>query len=117
VLGEFSTLPKLSFVVPNLCDDMHDCSVSTGDTWLKNNLGGYAGWAAAHNSLLLVTFDEDDSVSGNHIPTLFSGAHIAAAGYSETINHYSVLRTLESLTGVGCVAGSCSATAITDIWN
>src|SRR5256885_717603 len=31
---DLTTLPRLSFVVPNLCNDMHDCGVSTGDTWL-----------------------------------------------------------------------------------
>src|SRR4029077_17111234 len=23
------------FIPPNLCNDMHDCSVATGDSWLK----------------------------------------------------------------------------------
>ena len=27
-------LPTFSFVVPNLCNDTHDCPVSTGDRWL-----------------------------------------------------------------------------------
>src|SRR5438874_419011 len=70
---DFTTLPAVSVVVPNLCDDMHDCSVSTGDTWTRNHLGTYATWAKAHNSLLLVTFDEDDRSASNRIPTLFYG--------------------------------------------
>ncbi|HKT04880.1 MAG TPA: alkaline phosphatase family protein [Rugosimonospora sp.] len=114
---DYTTLPKLSFVVPNLCDDMHDCSVSTGDSWLQTNLGAYATWAASHNSLLAVTFDEDDSSASNQIPTLFSGAHVATGAYAEHITHYSVLRTLESLTGLACVGSSCSASPITDIWS
>ncbi len=113
----FSNLPKLSIVVPNLCNDMHDCSVSTGDTWLKNHLGAYATWAKANNSLLVVTFDEDDHSASNRIPTLFYGAHVATGSYSEHITHYTMLHTLENLTGVGCVANSCSAPGITDIWN
>jgi phospholipase C len=113
---DYTTLPKVSFVVPNLCNDMHDCSVSTGDTWLKNKLGAYATWAKTHNSLLVVTFDEDDSSASNRIPTLFYGAHVATGSYSEHITHYTVLRTLESLTGVACVANSCSASTISDIW-
>jgi acid phosphatase len=96
---------------------MHDCSVSTGDTWLKNHLGGYATWAKTHNSLLLVTFDEDDSSASNRIPTLFYGAHVKTGSYSEHITHYTVLRTLESLYRLGCVANSCSVSAISDIWN
>lgn len=114
---DYTTLPKVSFVVPNLCSDMHNCSVSTGDTWLKNNLGAYATWAKTHNSLLLVTFDEDDSSASNQIPTVFYGAHVATGTYAEHITHYTVLRTLESLTGLGCVANSCSVSAISDIWN
>jgi phosphatidylinositol-3-phosphatase len=114
---DFTTLPRLSFVVPDLCDDMHDCSVSTGDTWARNHLGGYATWAKTHNSLLLVTFDEDDHSASNRIPTVFSGAHVAAGKYTEHITHYTVLRTLESLTGLGCVASSCAVSPIADIWN
>jgi acid phosphatase len=112
----FTTLPSVSIVVPNLCNDMHDCSVSTGDTWLRNNLGAYATWATTHNSLLVVTFDEDDSSASNRIPTLFYGAHVATGTYAEHVTHYTVLRTLESLNGLGCVANSCSVTGITDIW-
>ena len=36
--SDFSYLPTLSFVVPNLCNDMHDCSIATGDTWLSVNI-------------------------------------------------------------------------------
>ncbi len=71
---DYTTLPQVSFVVPNLCSDMHDCSVSTGDTWLKNNLGAYATWAKTHNSLLVVTFDEDNRLSGNKIPTALTAS-------------------------------------------
>ena len=113
----YASLPRVSFVVPDLCDDMHDCAVSTGDTWLRTNLAGYATWAATHDSLLLVTFDEDDSSAGNRIPTVFSGAHVAPGTYTEGVDHYTVLRTLEDLTGLACLATACSRTPIGDIWN
>src|SRR4051794_4888962 len=29
-------LPAFSFITPNLCNDMHNCSVSSGDSWLKS---------------------------------------------------------------------------------
>jgi phosphatidylinositol-3-phosphatase len=37
---DFSTanLPAYSFIVPNFCDDGHDCPLSTADNWLKTNL-------------------------------------------------------------------------------
>ncbi|MFD8482192.1 alkaline phosphatase family protein [Kitasatospora sp. NPDC059673] len=116
---DYTTLPKVSFVVPNLCSDMHDCSVSTGDTWIKNNLGAYATWAQTHNSLLVVTFDEDNSLSGNRIPTVVYGQHVIPHSTSSTTyNHYNVLRTLEDLAGLSAHAGNAaSASDITGIWN
>src|ERR1035438_7023873 len=65
--ASFSALPDVSFVVPDLCNDMHNCSVAVGDTWLKAHLSAYATWATANDSLLIVTFDENDGISGNII--------------------------------------------------
>lgn len=115
---DFTTLPKTSFVVPNLCSDMHDCSVGTGDTWLKNNLKAYADWAKTHNSLLVVTFDEDNRLAGNKIPTVFYGQPVTpGATASTTYNHYDMLRTLEGLSGLTTHAGNAAtATDITGIW-
>ncbi|MCX5062674.1 MULTISPECIES: alkaline phosphatase family protein [unclassified Streptomyces] len=116
---DYTTLPKVSFVTPNLCSDMHDCSVSTGDTWIKDNLGAYATWAQTHNSILAVTFDEDNKQSGNRIPTLFYGQHVTPGSSSATTyNHYNVLRTVEDLAGLSAHAGNAaSASDISGIWN
>ncbi|WP_431681028.1 alkaline phosphatase family protein [Kitasatospora sp. KL5] len=116
---DYTTLPKVSFVVPNLCNDMHDCSVSTGDTWIQNKLGAYATWAKTHNSMLVVTFDEDNRLSGNRIPTIFYGEHVTpGSSTATTYNHYNVLRTLEDLAGLSAHAGNAAtASDITGIWN
>ncbi|MGW3269218.1 alkaline phosphatase family protein [Streptomyces sp. NPDC001056] len=115
---DYSTLPQMSFVIPNLCSDMHDCSVATGDTWLKNNLGAYATWAKAHNSLLVVTFDEDDSQNGNRIATVLYGQPVVAGSSSATTyNHYDMLRTLEDSQGLSVHAGNAaSGKDISGIW-
>ena len=114
---DFTTLPTLSFVIPNLCDDMHDCSLSTGDTWLKNNLDAYVTWAKTHNSLLIVTWDEDDSsTTANQVATIFAGASVKPGNYPETINHYRVLRTLEDMYGLAALGSAATATPITDVW-
>ena len=114
--SNFASLPTVSWVVPNLCNDMHDCSVGTGDTWAKNNLDAYAQWAKANNSLLIITFDEDDSSAQNNIPTLFYGANVKVGTYGEHVTHYNVLRTLEDAYGTGYAGASASATPITDVW-
>jgi acid phosphatase len=115
--SNYASLPTLSFVIPNLNDDMHDGSVSTGDTWLKNNLSAYATWAKANNSLLIVTWDEDDYSESNQIPTIVEGAGVKTGRYSEQINHYNLLATLEQMYGLSPVGNSSGAATITDIWS
>ena len=111
--SNYGSLPNVSFVVPDMCNDMHDCSVSTGDTWLKNNLDGYAQWAKSNNSLLIATFDEDNFTSVNKIATVLVGAHITPGTYSETVNHYNVLRTIEDMFGLQALT---SKPAISQPW-
>jgi hypothetical protein len=113
----FAALPTVSLVDPNLQDDMHDGTIAQGDTWLKSHLDAYLQWAKANNSLLIVTWDEDDSSQSNQVPTLFAGAHIAAGSYSERITHYTVLRTVEDAYGLGHLGNSASVNPITDVFN
>lgn len=110
----YASLPTVSFVSPNMCNDMHDCSVGTGDTWLQNSLTAYASWAKTHNSLLIITFDEDNGSSSNHIFTAFVGAHTQVGTFSNQINHYNVLSTIESAYGLTHLN---SAAEITNVWN
>ena len=57
----FDQLPSVSIVVPNEQNDAHSNSAEAADGWLQRNLGAYAQWALTHNSLLILTFDEDGS--------------------------------------------------------
>jgi acid phosphatase len=114
---DFATLPKVSFVVPNLKNDMHSGSIAVGDSWLAQHVGPYAQWAMSHNSLLMVTFDEDDRSAANHIATFFYGAHVTPGNYHEHVTQYSMLSTLEALTGLPCIQRSCSARPVRDIWH
>lgn len=117
----YSFLPTVSFVVPNLLDDMHgedggtltdDQLVARGDAWLQSNLGAYAQWARTHHSLLLVTWDEGNyTATTNHIPTIVTGdptlVHAGVSGQS--IDHLGVLRTIEQMYGLPLLGGSATA--------
>jgi hypothetical protein len=114
--ADFSALPTVSFVIPNLAHDMHDGSVADGDTWLRQHLGAYAAWCEGANSLLIVTFDEDDNHAGNRIPTVFVGGPVEPGRYDERIDHYRVLRTIEAMYGLPPLGFSIETAPIDDIW-
>lgn len=114
--SRYSRLPTVSFVIPNMCHDMHDCSTAAGDRWLRKHLDGYARWAKKHHSLLIVTFDENDGSSGNHIYTALVGARISRGTYSRPINHFNMLRTLEDLFDLPALRKAADHRRITGIW-
>jgi hypothetical protein len=115
--GDYAQLPTVSIVIPNLCNDMHDCDVAVGDRWLRQNLSGYLDWARTHNSLLIVTFDETDSQSGsNRIVTLFGGAMLRPGPVGEPVDHYRLLRTLEAMYHLPALGHAAASTPITDVW-
>ncbi len=114
--SNFASLPTVSFVIPDLMDDMHDGSIQQGDAWLQQHLMNYVTWARNNNSLLIVTFDEDDSTTSNHILTLFVGPMVKPGKYTQTINHYNVLRTIEQMYKLPYLGKAATATPITNVW-
>jgi phosphatidylinositol-3-phosphatase len=115
---DYAALPTVSFLIPNLCHDMHDCSIAEGDTWLQQNIDSYAQWARTHNSLLIVTFDESGSSQDvdNHIATLAVGQMVKSGTYTERVDHYRLLRTLEDMYGLTPLGHSTATPALTSIW-
>ncbi|WP_203923372.1 alkaline phosphatase family protein [Rugosimonospora africana] len=113
--SDFTGLPSVAFVSPDLCDDMHDCPVATGDRWLAEHLSGYATWARTHHSLLIVTFDEDDSSGANLISTIVTGQGVAPARVSDRIDHYTVLRTIEACFGLAALGVAAARTTLPQV--
>ncbi|MBS0170939.1 MAG: acid phosphatase [Nitrospira sp.] len=117
---DFSTLPAVSMVVPNQQNDMHDGSdpdrIQRGDQWLQTHLDRYVEWAQTHNSLLIITWDEDNGKSDNHIPTILVGPMVRAGRYDEPTNHYGLLRTITDMYGAQPVGLSRQASPLTTIW-
>jgi hypothetical protein len=113
---QFSDLPSVAFVIPNLCHDMHDCATNVGDQWARTNLGPYLDWAKAHHSLLLITYDENDGRSGNKILTVVAGAGVRPGTYTEAVDHYRILRTIEAMFGLPPIGAAAGTSPVTDIW-
>jgi acid phosphatase len=113
---DYRKLPTVSFVSPNMCHDMHDCSIRTGDRWMKKHFNRYARWAPRHNSWLIVTFDENAGGSVNPIPTIIVGANVRRGVYPERLNHYGLLRTIEDAYGLPRLGHARSASKLSTIW-
>ena len=111
--ADFDQLPQVSIVVPNNAHNMHDGTIGEGDAWLQANVAAYANWAKQHNSLLVVTFDEDFAAQRGNIPTVFYGANVAAGkSVQSTATLHNLLRTVEDLSGA---APSSSAASVRSI--
>ncbi len=113
--NDYTRLPALSFVIPNLLHDMHDGTVAQGDAWLEQHLSRYEQWARTHHSLLIVTWDEDEGSKGNHIPTVAVGEGIAPSTWPARADHYSLLATLEKVFGLSTLGHAAGADPITPL--
>lgn len=104
-----SSLPNYVFISPDTCNDMHDCPVATGDAWLAREVPRILESPAftQQDSLLVLTWDEDDHHDDNRVLALFAGP-AARPGHtsSRSYNHYSLLHTVEELWGLPPMTGN-----------
>jgi phosphatidylinositol-3-phosphatase len=116
---DFTQLPAVCWVIPNLNDDMHDGTILQGDQWLRRNLASYARWALTNNSLLIITWDEDDTdkLVPNQIPTLIIGQYVKPGRYSEEANHYNLLSTILASQNMKGPRNAAAAAPISDIFS
>jgi len=115
---DYSKLPSVAFVVPNMLNDMHDGSIAQGDAWLKANMDSYAVWAKTHNSLLIIIWDESDANSiTNQIPLIITGARVKPGRDGAYLDHYGLLRTIEDLYGINPLGRSAVARSISSLGN
>jgi hypothetical protein len=112
---DYRKLPTVSFVSPNMCHSMHDCSIGTGDRWMKKHIAPYARWATSHNSWLVVTFDENAGGAVNPIPTIIVGANVRPGRYAQRINHYTLLRTIEDAYGLPALGRAAAVCPLSKI--
>jgi hypothetical protein len=114
-----NTLAHYVWITPNLCNDMHDCSIATGDAWLASVVPQILQSPAFADSVLFLTFDEGTSNlgGGGRIPfVVVSPWTPAGLRSATTIDHYSVLRTIEDAWGLPPLGQSANATAMSDFF-
>jgi len=102
-----NTLPDFAFLTPNLCNDTHDCSISTGDNWLKSWFQVLLASTAykSGTTAIFLTYDEDDGSSSNRVMTIVVSPYTPVGTTSTTaFSHYSLLKTTEEMLGLGFLA-------------
>ncbi|HVH66615.1 MAG TPA: alkaline phosphatase family protein [Gemmatimonadales bacterium] len=99
-------LPAYSFVAPNLCNDAHDCSLTTADHWLQTNIDPLVQSATFQaDGLLVIVFDEasgsDNTDGGGHVACVIVSPK-AKRGYQSqgVYTHASLLRLTAEALGV-----------------
>lgn len=112
-------LPDFALVIPNLCHDMHDCPVASGDQWLRRTIVPLLREPALARSVVFVVFDEGatDTGGGGQVAALALGPLVRPGSHSKRqTNHYGLLRTLEDAWGLSPLGHSAEARPITGIW-
>jgi hypothetical protein len=112
-------LPDFALVVPDLCDDMHDCSVSTGDRWLRAHVVPLLHSPALAGGVVFVVFDEgtSDEGGGGHVDALALGPLVRPGSvFAGATNHDGLLRTVEDAWGLPHLGYSGRARPIGGIW-
>ena len=105
--------PRLAWLIPGLCNDGHDCPMSTVDDWLEGVVPTIIGSAAWRNDgLLLITFDEDDGAGNQRVATLVIAPNLASHVLAGAYDHYSLLATVEDRLGVGRLRSAARATPL-----
>jgi hypothetical protein len=107
-------LPTFALVVPNICDDGHDCSASTGDHWLATwlplilNSGPYRSGDTA----IFIVWDESTPIPNIVIsPTTTPGLVTDAP-----VDHYALLRTTEEMLGLPLLGRAQSAVSLRQLF-
>jgi phosphatidylinositol-3-phosphatase len=114
-LTQFSArrLPDFALVVPDMCHDMHDCSVAVGDAWLKRFVPRLLG---IEGTAVFVVFDEAYE-AGNGVPALALGPLVRPGSrVAAPMTHYSLLRTIEDGLGLPRLGRSARVGPVTGIW-
>ena len=113
--------PNFMWLTPNLCHDMHDCPVSTGNSYLAGLVPQILNshTFTTQNAALFITFDEGCCpFPRDYVTTIWAGAGVRQ-GYRSTqfYDHYSLLSTLESFWNLPALTqNDLNATAMTEFF-
>ncbi|CAI9407708.1 alkaline phosphatase family protein [Nocardioides sp. T2.26MG-1] len=95
-------LPAVGMVIPDLCNDAHDCSLDRADSWLRARVRrAMSGpdWASG-GLAIVITADEDDGAHGNKVLTVVAHPDLSHVVVRARLTHYSLSRSYAEVAGV-----------------
>ena len=107
------TLPNAGLLVPNLCNDAHDCALGVADGYLQKWLPSIlAGPDFTSGRLaVVITADEDDSSQNNTVLTVVLHPSEHSRVVTAPLDHYSLTGFYDSVLGTPALRGASAATS------
>jgi acid phosphatase len=108
-------LPNAGLAIPNMCNDAHDCSLSTADDWLRNRLSRVwhgPDWRSGHLAVV-ITADEDDYSQGNRVLTVVVHPSQHSHVVRSPLTQYSLTRLYEDVLRAGHLGRAARAPSMT----
>jgi phospholipase C len=115
-----NALPNFVYYVPNLNNDGHDTTPTYADNALRKIFEPIVNnKVLMERTLLIVTYDEDDSEGPRNqiFTTLIGGSIQPGSKSTHKYDHYSLLRTIEEIFKLGSLdRNDATAVPILDVW-
>ncbi len=112
-------LPRVGLAVPNICDDAHDCSLATADSWLHRWLPKIKSGPDYRSGRLaiVITFDENDGVVPNTVLTVVVSPRTHHVKSTASYSHYSWLRCADRMLGLPLLRQAAAARSLCPAFN
>ena len=105
-------LPAFSLITPDICHDMHDCPVSTGDQWLADLMPVITSSAQYRQGRTAVFIVFDESHGGGTTPFIAIAPTITPGTVAGTeLDHYALLAFAEDALGITTRLGKAATAA------
>lgn len=104
-------LGNVELLIPNQCNNAHDCSLKTFDAWMKKTWARIISGPDWLNSRLtvVITADEDDKKHGNVIPLIIASPQLDHKVVRSKLTLYSLHRLLAQFGHTPPMAGGKTA--------
>jgi phosphatidylinositol-3-phosphatase len=96
------TLPTFGLLIPDICNDGHDCSATTTDDWLRSWLPIVKQGPdfRSNRVAIVITWDEDDEHSGNRVPMVVIHPSLKQKQVTTRLDHYGLSASISRMGGI-----------------